>query len=137
MRQTLAILTLGLAMSTTSATAQEPEWQLLAIDGKRVQISASLVVSDGGLRGKAPCNLWAAANRATLPALSILGIRATRMACADLADEQMFFDTLTQMDRLDQTGASLVLTGPDGRSMEFVTDRTNSLNSCKTCPADD
>ncbi len=135
MRQTSAIpalLALSLAMSPTNATAQDPDWQLLAIDGKRVEMSATLIVSDDGLGGKAPCNSWAAANRAALPALSILGIRATRMACADLADEQLFFVTLTQMDRLDQTGANLILTGPGGRSMEFVTDSTDA--ACTTCP---
>ncbi len=35
--------------------------------------------------------------------------------------------------RLDGS-RNLILTAPDGRSLEFVTDRMKCLTVCKTCP---
>jgi heat shock protein HslJ len=132
----------AVAMTPTLSLAQSPagiDWQLLAIDGQVVDFDATLRVEEnGGLGGKAPCNSWSSMNAGTLPDLQLRGIRATRMACAQLAEEQVFFDTLSAMTRLENEGVrNLVLTGPDGRSMEFVTDRMNSLTVCKTCPPKD
>ena len=115
------------------------DWQLLAIDGVVTDISATLRLEpDGGIAGAAPCNRWSTRNTASLPTLTLGGIRATRMACYRPAEEQQFFDTLSAMTRLEQDGSrNLVLTGPEGRSMEFVIDRMNSLTRCKTCPSDE
>lgn len=93
------------------------------------------IEDDGNISGHAPCNRWSTANRAPLPALKPGGIRATRMACDKLAEEQVFFDALTKMTEARLEGdRTLILTGPDGRSMEFATDRMNSLTVCTTCP---
>jgi hypothetical protein len=59
---------------------------------------------------------------------------ATRMACDRLAEEQRYFDALTAMTRIDrQDRRTLVLTGPDGRSMEFADDLMSTLTRCVTC----
>jgi hypothetical protein len=49
------------------------------------------------------------------------------MACARMADEQAFFTALLAMTEARRGGTgSLILTGPDGRIMEFVTDPDDS-----------
>lgn len=131
-------LVLAFALGTLPALAQSvpvTDWQLLAIDGVLTDIPATLsLTADGSLAGKAPCNNWSANNAATLPALDLKGIRATRMACDRLADEQRFFDTLSAMTTLAFDGeTNLILTAPDGRSLEFVP----QLTVCKTCAAKD
>jgi heat shock protein HslJ len=107
------------------------EWQLLAINGAVTESGTTLRIgADGMLVGAGPCNSWSSTNVATLPALELRGIRATRRACDKLAEERVFFDTLSAMTTMALDGdRSLVLTGPDGRSMEFVIERT----VCKTC----
>lgn len=134
----------SLAMTPLASLAdpiQAVDWQLLAIDGRRVDasVTASLRLdAEGQVTGKAPCNSYGAQNAAMLPAFRLGGIRATRMACDKLAEEQVFFDALALMQSMELDGDSnLILTGPDGRSMEFVLDRTDSLTICKTCPPTD
>jgi heat shock protein HslJ len=138
------LLALVLAVFPAMANAQDMtglDWQLLAIDQEVVgfDIVATLRIEvDGTITGKAPCNSYGSRNTATLPALSIGGIRATRMACDKLKEEQTFFDALSVMTEARMEGAkNLVLTGPDGRMMEFVLDRMNSLTICTTCPPND
>lgn len=134
MRRLVALaLTLTLALLPGMSPAQTItgiEWQLLAIDGAVTDTSATLrIEEDGTLAGAAPCNRWSSVNGAELPALELRGIRATRMACDKLDEEQAFFTVLALMTRLAPDGdRNLVLTGPDGRSMEFVIERT----VCKT-----
>jgi heat shock protein HslJ len=140
MRRLLSLaLALALVPALVSAQDQAPkitgiDWQLLAIDGQMTDAPATLrVEEDGTLAGAAPCNRWSAMNTATLPTLTLSPIRATRMACDRLADEQVFFDALAAMTAIAADGErNLVLTGPEGRSMEFVIERT----VCKTCKAD-
>lgn len=132
----------ALAMTACTAQAQDPtgvEWELLAIDGKVVDIPATLTIdSTGNVSGKAPCNRYGGQNQATLPDLALGRLAATRMACDRLAEEQDFFAALSAMTRLDRVSdRTLVLTGPDGRSMEFATDLMNSLTSCTTCAPKD
>lgn len=122
----------------TTADAQDPtgvEWELLAIDGQVVDIPATLTLGpNGDVAGKAPCNSYAGRNTAALPALQLTAIRATRMACDRLDDEQVFFGALSAMTRLERRDdRTLVLTGPDGRSMEFANDLMSTLTRCTTC----
>jgi heat shock protein HslJ len=117
------------------------DWQLLAVDGKVVELDVTATLrieADGQIGGQAPCNRWSARNGAALPALQLGAIRATRMACDRLAEEQAFFDTLAAMtDMREDGGRNLILAGSDGRTMEFVADRMNSLTRCLTCPPQD
>ncbi|WP_128513811.1 META domain-containing protein [Tabrizicola thermarum] len=126
----------------TTADAQDPtgiEWELLAIDGQVVDIPATLTANgEGAISGKAPCNRYMGRNQASLPDLKLGGVAATRMACDRLADEQLFFDALSAMTRLERQGdRTLVLTGPDGRSMEFANDLKSTLTRCVTCAPKD
>lgn len=135
----LAQAVLALALSMTAANADGitgRTWELLAIDGVYFEPEATLrIEADGGVTGQAPCNGWGTRNRADLPKLDLRGIRATRMACDRLSDESAFFAALAAMTALELDGErNLVLTGPDGKSMEFVWERMNSLTRCKTCP---
>jgi heat shock protein HslJ len=133
------LLALALSLFPALSSAQEMteiDWQLLAIDGVFFDAKATLRIGrDGVISGRAPCNSWSTMTRATLPDLSIRGIRATRMACDKLAEEQAFFDRLADMTAARiEGGRNLVLTGPDGHSLEFVADPMNSLTVCVTCP---
>lgn len=142
MRHTLhLILVIALAPAmvhaqTITGTIIDTDWQLLAIDGQFFEANVVLRIEEGGtVSGTAPCNHWSSTNAATLPTLDLKGIRATRMACDRLADEQAFFDALVTMDRLDLAGPkNLILTGPDGHSMEFSLASISSSPDCKTCP---
>ncbi len=134
-------LAFALAMTPVASpagTLQDADWQLLAIDGVLVDasVTASLRIDAAGqVSGKAPCNSYGAQNVAELPAFRLGPIRATRMACPKLAEEQVFFDTLALMETMALDGPkTLVLTGPEGRSMEFVLASVSSLPDCKTCP---
>ncbi len=143
----LLSLLAALAMTAcTTAQAQDPtpdptgvEWQLLAIDGHIVDIPATLTMTaSGDVSGKAPCNSYGGQNRATLPEMNLTALRATRMACDRLDDEQTYFDALTVMTRLDRADdRTLVLTGLNGRSLEFARDLTGGLSLCTTCAPQD
>ncbi|HLQ18142.1 MAG TPA: META domain-containing protein [Tabrizicola sp.] len=126
----------------TTAEAQDPaatptgvEWELLAIDGQVVDIPATLRLGEtGGVGGKAPCNSYGGQNRAELPDFRLSPLRVTRMACDRLADEKLYLSTLSAMTRVDRLDdRTLVLTGPDGRSMEFARDLMSTLTRCTTC----
>lgn len=113
-----------LAVTTSAACAQGPagaDWQLVSVDGVAVDYRATLrIAADGGLSGQAPCNSWAGLNGARLPELQLQGLRATRMACDRLGEEAAFFAALEAMTRAEVTeDGRLVLTGPEGRSLEF------------------
>jgi heat shock protein HslJ len=132
-------LAIGLAMTPLAAFPDEiadQDWQIIAIDGKPVDMPAILRVDgNGNISGKAPCNGFSSRNVGVLPELKLQGIRSTKMACDRLAEEQVFFRALAAMDRLKLDGPkNLVLTGPDGASMEFILASVSSLPECKTCP---
>lgn len=118
---------------------QDRDWQLLAVDGQPLApgvVASLLIASDGQVSGQAPCNSFSTQNRAVLPEIALGPIMATKMACDQLAAEVDFFDALGRMQVASLDGKdNLILTGADGRSMEFVLDRTNAAITCKTCVA--
>ncbi len=139
-------LALGLMLAITALPASAADvtgtdWQLLAIDGVFTDAPATLRIgADGTISGTAPCNGFSGTSQAALPALALTGLSATRRACDRLADETAFFEALTVMTEAKVAGLprrNLILTGPDGRSMEFVTEVMNSLTRCLTCAAQD
>jgi heat shock protein HslJ len=136
-------LVLSLLVAPVIAPAQtytDATWQLLAIDGARTEGRATLRIDkDNVLAGAAPCNRWMAMNTVALPALALGAIRSTRMACDRMAEEQAFFDALTLMTKVALDGdRSLILSGQDGRTMEFVPDGAdNAAEACKTCTPGD
>ncbi|MCX7287688.1 MAG: META domain-containing protein [Rhodobacterales bacterium] len=139
MRRLLVLALTAFPAMAPAQTYTDIYWELLAIDGQLTDIPAKLRIDvDNVLAGAAPCNRWSAANGATLPDLDLARIRSTRMACDRLADEQRFFDALLVMKTVTLDGdKNLILTGPEGRSMEFVLDRTDLQTVCKTCAPTD
>jgi len=132
-------LCLALAMTAGPALAQEATgtiWRLLAIDGTLVAARSTLRIDvDNVLAGGAPCNRWQAMNRQDLPALDLGAIRSTRMTCDQMAAETTFFDALALMTMVEPLDPeTLILTGPDGKTMEFVPDAAVTAPLCKTCP---
>lgn len=116
---------------------QDKDWQLLAINGQRVatEVTATLRIgADGQVTGQAPCNSFGGQTTGTLPEFQLGGIRATKMACDQLAAETAFFAALDQMRAATlMTADNLVMTGPDGQSLEFVPDRSAPDLVCTTC----
>lgn len=132
----LVLALLVAPLMATSQTYTDSYWQLLAMDGTRTTARATLRIDkDNVLAGAAPCNRWSATNGADLPALALGPVRSTRMACDKLAQEQAFFTALALMTAVAMDGErSLILSGPQGRTMEFVPDGADSATqTCKTC----
>ena len=114
-------------------------WRLRAIDGRPVGVRASLRIgADNVLSGAAPCNRYPVANRAKLPALDIGAIRSTRMACPWLDEERVFLETLPAMTAAAPVdGGSLVLTGPEGRRLEFLPEEPDSTADGRGKPTEE
>lgn len=140
MRRFLTFAVFVLLAAPGTASAQDytgTYWQLLAIDGVPGAGRATLRIDkDNVLAGAAPCNRWMAMNGPDLPALALGPMQSTRMACDRFAEEQAFFDALLQMTSVALDGErNLILSGTDGRTMEFVPDGAdNAAESCLTCP---
>jgi len=136
MRRCLPVV---LALWPTVAPAQsftDIYWELVAIDGKPTEARTTLRINkDNVLAGAAPCNRWIIfVNEVKLPALSLGPVTTTRMACDKMAEEQAFFDALLPMTLVQPDGdQTLILTGPEGRRMEFVRDGMKGKTACKSC----
>jgi heat shock protein HslJ len=127
MRALLALLLMVVPAMSKAEDLTGIDWLLIAVDGVVFEAETTLhIEADGAMHGRAPCNRWSAANRAMLPKLDLGVIRSTRMACPQLAEEQAFFAALVGVTdaRVDGTG-SLILSSPDGRTLEFIADRTD------------
>ena len=125
MRPLLALLLMVVPAMSRAEDLTGIDWLLVALDGVTFQAETTLHIEPGGaMHGRAPCNRWSAANRAALPKLDLGAIRSTRMACPRLAEEQAFFTALPMMTdaRVDDAGC-MILSNPDGRSMEFIAGR--------------
>lgn len=124
---------LSLAGCVTPAMSEDiagVDWHLVGLEGEAFGWPASLRIDGADVTGKAPCNGWGARNLATLPALSLGPIRATRMACPDLDAESAFFDALQAMQRAELDQGHLYLIGPEGRVMEFARRPDEPCLSC-------
>lgn len=139
MRRFLPFAFLALLAAPAIVSAQDytgTYWQLLAIDGVPTAGRATFRIDkDNVLAGAAPCNRWMAMNGPDLPALQLGPMRSTRMSCDRMAEEQAFFTVLALMTTVALDGArNLILSGPDGRTMEFVPDGTDkATETCRTC----
>ncbi|WP_374375553.1 META domain-containing protein [Tabrizicola sp.] len=106
------------------------DWHLVGLEGQEVGWEAFLRFDGDKVAGKAPCNRWFGTNSAALPAVSIQGIGATKMACPDLAAESAYFETLQAMLRAELDQGHLYLIGPEGRIMEFAKGPGEPCLSC-------
>jgi heat shock protein HslJ len=97
-------------------------WRLIALNG---QSPAPVVVTlafpaPGQLAGQGPCNRYSGAYAGDGAAFRPGALASTEMACDALALEGRYFAALARVDRREQAGDRMVLTGP-GTVLEFVT----------------
>ena len=106
---------------TISGQADPAEvFALTSLNG--APVPANITISfpkKGQIAGMAPCNSYSAAQTAPLPWFEPGPIRATRRACPMLTLETRYFDTLSAMEVIERKGGTLLLSAPDGRSLEF------------------
>jgi heat shock protein HslJ len=97
-------------------------WTLVELDGKPFTTRATIAFpAKGKVTGQAPCNTYASTQTVPLPWFKLGPIMSTKMACADLAAEQQFFDALAAMTLAETLGNTMILTSDDGREMVFTT----------------
>lgn len=106
------------------------DWYLVGLEGQTVTWEAMLRLDDDKVTGKAPCNRFFGTNAAKLPEVSLGAMGATKMACPDLAAEDAFFAALQAMQTAEVDQGHLFLTGPEGRIMEFASDKAAPCLSC-------
>lgn len=106
----------------TGAQADDPAlWQLRVLDGADYTAAAILQLHpDGRLSGRAPCNSFASMVTIEGIRFRIGPIRATRMACPDLREEQAFFSALAEMTTIQTDGDTLSLSNAKERYMVFT-----------------
>lgn len=96
-------------------------WELKKLDGALFSAAATISFPEPGVvAGKAPCNSYRGAQVGTMPAFATEGIAATRRACADLALESAFFQSLDRMRHIAITGKTLTLSDGQGGEMMFT-----------------
>ena len=97
----------------------DTNWRLVAIDAESVDLPGVTLAfgADGTVGGRAPCNRYGAQVLSVAPDFRLGAIRATRMACPALAQEQAFFARLDAARLAEVTAEGLVLSAPDGRRL--------------------
>ena len=96
------------------------DFTLISIDSLPFDGRATINIRETGrISGQAPCNRYFATQTAPYPWFEIGPIGATRMACADLALEQTFFDNISKMTLTEISGGTLILSNTDGLRMIF------------------
>lgn len=117
-----AVLLIGTTMAAADVPPAylAPEWRLVDLNGEAVTVPVTIDLSrPGELAGQAPCNRYAGSYDGPLPDFRPGPLRATRMACENLALESAFLAALGGVTRAETAGDRLVLTG-DGVRLEFV-----------------
>jgi heat shock protein HslJ len=99
------------------------EWRVTGIGGRSVAGESPPTLeftAGGGLSGSGSCNRYAGSYALSGEGLSISGVAATRMACAEptMNQEQRFFAALSAVYRFEiAADGSLILHAVDGRSI--------------------
>lgn len=105
----------------TGYGAADRTWVLRSIDGATYPASATMMFpAEGSVSGKAPCNSFSAEQTSPYPWFSLSALRATRAACADLDQEQIFFMALNGMTLVEIAGDVLILSNDQGGEMVFT-----------------
>lgn len=101
---------------------QRAEWRLVELDGNPFPANATIAFpSKSRIAGQGPCNRYSATQSAPRPWFEAGPVMSTKMACAELAEEQLFFKALAEMTLVDVLGNILVLSNDAGREMVFKT----------------
>ena len=98
----------------------EQVWQLVEINGDEFRATATLEFGrNGRVTGQGPCNTYSATQTVPYPWFELDQIASTKMACADLAAETIYFETLSAMTLSEVSGAILLLSNDEGDEMVF------------------
>jgi heat shock protein HslJ len=96
------------------------DWRLESINGQAFAAPVTMVIRPSGLvRGRTPCNAFAATLSRFPPGWEFGPIAIGNTACADGNFEAAFVQAIAQVTRSQVQGLRLILTGP-GIRMEFI-----------------
>jgi len=123
LRLLLPVLALAACTDESLSGYADPAaiYRLTKIDGAPFAARATASFPDKRrIAGQAPCNRYSGELSAPYPWFKTGPLMVTRMACADLAAEQIFFAALTDMTLAEVQGPTLILSNIDGREMVFT-----------------
>ena len=102
---------------------QSAVFRLVEVDASPYEFKATISFPNTGvIRGEGPCNTYAAEQSSPYPWFTIGPIRATRRACAELAQETQFFSILESMTLIEALGTVIILRDDAGSEMVFQSD---------------
>ncbi len=108
--------------SISGYTDADTTWVLVELDSKPFTARATIAFpSKGKVTGQAPCNTFGSTQTVPLPWFKLGPIVSTKMACPDLAAEQVFFAALEDMSIAETLNDTLILRNDAGREMVFKT----------------
>lgn len=97
-------------------------WTLTEVNNTAFTARATITFpAEGKVSGKAPCNSYSSSQTVPLPWFKLGPILSTKMACADLAAEQIFFTNLGAASLAEVRGNILILSNETGLEMVFTT----------------
>ncbi len=122
--KTLALASLAACApldETLTAYAQgETVFRLSAINEMPVKNHTTMDIGTAGqISGTGPCNRYSATQTVPYPWFNLGPIAATKIACENLAEEQLFFAMLSDMSLVEILGGTLILSNTDGDQMVF------------------
>ena len=121
MHKLIALLALAACVQALAQPVAEGSYRLISIDNAPFAARATISFATPGMvSGNAPCNSYSGPLTAALPQFATSGIMSTEMGCDALADEGVFFASLSAMTRADISPTQIVLSNPAGGSMVFV-----------------
>ncbi len=96
-------------------------WKLSALNGAPFLANATIAFPAAGrVTGQGPCNGYTAQQTAPYPWIEIKAIGATKMACSQMAEEQVFFNALTKVTIAEVAGTTLILSAENDIEMVFT-----------------
>lgn len=104
----------------TAYGGADTTWALQEMDGSAVATETTLIFpSPGALSGVGPCNNYSGRQTAPYPWFKTTQIISTKRACPELAFEDQYFQTLSEMTLSEILGDTLILSNDDGRELIF------------------
>ncbi|MEM6658481.1 MAG: META domain-containing protein [Pseudomonadota bacterium] len=107
--------------TVTAYGGADATWTLVELDGAPFSERATLEFGeDGQVSGQAPCNRFTFTNTLPYPWFETGPVAATKMACANLEAESMFFASLSAMTRVVIGDGQMVMANDEGGEMVFT-----------------
>lgn len=95
-------------------------WELVEINGGSPQSTITLTFPEKGkIAGRAPCNRYFGTQTKPLPWFQTGPIASTKMACPNLDEEQVYFQTLEKSSLAEITKTTLILSNDTGPLLTF------------------